>query len=73
MQMEAGVFGQPLLHVRVLVRSVVIQDHVDLQLVRHLLVDGAQNVRNSSSSAGQALVITVPVSTSSTANEVVAP
>ena len=42
MQMEAGVLGQPLLHVVVLVGAVVVQDQVDLQTLGNLAVDGAQ-------------------------------
>jgi len=41
-QVEAGVLGQPLLHVDVFVGVVVVQDQVDLQAVGNLAVDGAQ-------------------------------
>jgi hypothetical protein len=37
----AGVLGQPLLHVGVLVGAVIVQDQVDLQALGDLSVDGA--------------------------------
>ena len=52
MQMEAGVLGQPLLHVGVLVGAVIVQDQVDLQALGNLSVDGAQEL--------QELLVAVP-------------
>jgi hypothetical protein len=42
MHMEAGAFDEPVLDQLRLVSSVVVQDHVDVQLLGHVLLDGVE-------------------------------
>ena len=50
MHMEAGAFYEPVLDQLRLVSSVVVQDHVDVQLLGHVFLDGVEvsrKLRNS--------------------------
>src|SRR3990172_46532 len=43
-QLKASMLGQPALHLRMVVRAVVVQDQVDVQLRRNALIDLAQEL-----------------------------
>ncbi len=45
MKVEPGMLGQPLLHIGVIVRPIVVQDHVDVQALRNLAVNLAQELQ----------------------------
>ena len=75
MQVEPGVFVQPLADVVVLVGGVVVQDQVDLQVLGHLAVDGLEEFQTTPDAGAGAVhcPMTMPVSTFSAANRVVVP
>ena len=52
MQMKTGTLRQPLLHLRMLVSAVVVQDHMDVQLLRRFTVNLPQKL--------QELLVSVP-------------